>query len=311
ARVTLLVHLAAAQSLRAREEPAEALATLARSLGASCHVWLHDSFTICPSFALQRNNVAFCGAPDIGSNACQLCLFGESRQDHGSRIAAFFRATGAGLIAPSEPALAFWRARSGIEARSAKVVPHLKLVEERATGVAETGSAEGPVRIAFIGTQLPYKGWPVFCDLQEALADQADLDFWCFGTAAPALPGISHIPVDVTAENPDAMVTALRKHRIDFVLHWADCFETFSISTCEAIAAGTRVITNRTSGNVTAIVQETGRGIILSDKAELLAFLTDGRARAMAQERRKTAGTVRFERRYSALSFAVLNDGTS
>ena len=285
----------------------EALAALAQAAGASCHVWLHDSFTICPSFALQRNNVAFCGAPDIASNACQLCLFGEARQDHQRRLAAFFRDTGATLIAPSEPALAFWRARGGIEARSAIVIPHLTLAEEKVTATTKPGDPDRPLRLAFIGTQLPYKGWTVFCDLHEALAGQTDLEFWCFGTASPGLTGITHVPVNVTAEEPDAMVTALREQDIDFVLHWADCFETFSFSTCEAIAAGASVITNRTSGNVTAIIEETGHGIVLSDKAELMAFLTDGRAQKMAQNRRKAAGMTRIERRYSALSFAALD----
>ncbi len=31
--------------------------------------WLHDFFSVCPGYLLLRNNIEFCGAPDVSSNA--------------------------------------------------------------------------------------------------------------------------------------------------------------------------------------------------------------------------------------------------
>ncbi|MEM7751950.1 MAG: hypothetical protein AAF230_00960, partial [Pseudomonadota bacterium] len=49
----------------------EVLVAMAASLGVGrARLWLHDYFTLCTSYALQRNNVSFCGAPAPTSNAC-------------------------------------------------------------------------------------------------------------------------------------------------------------------------------------------------------------------------------------------------
>jgi hypothetical protein len=39
-------------------------------------VWTHDFFTLCPSYTLLRNDVAFCGGPPLDSPACTICCYG-------------------------------------------------------------------------------------------------------------------------------------------------------------------------------------------------------------------------------------------
>lgn len=65
------------------------------------------------------------------------------------------------------------------------------------------------------------------------------------------------------------MIRALADRRVDFVLHWASCAETFSFSTHEALAAGAYVLTNAGSGNVAATVRRLDRGAVLASGLNL------------------------------------------
>src|SRR5262249_50596345 len=80
----------------------ELIQELAEACDASPIIaWVHDFFTCCPSYALMRNDVAFCGAPGVASEACGICCYGAERAYHQIRMRAFFEIGRPVVLAPS------------------------------------------------------------------------------------------------------------------------------------------------------------------------------------------------------------------
>lgn len=285
----------------------EQLAALVRATGQDRFwLWLHDFFTLCPSYTLQRNNVAFCGAPPIESNACRLCLFGEERRDHRARIQRFFDELSVHVIAPSQFMADYWRGRADLAPARLVVREHMKIDWEPHKGSAR--QSEGPITIAYIGYPGPHKGWPQFETVVRTYCDaERSFRFLYFGTSPITLHGVENIPVQVTAEDPAAMIRALAEHEVDIVLHWASCAETFSFSTFEAFAAGAFVLTNPGSGNVAATVRSSGLGAVLDDEADLETVFTDGRIERMARQARDRRRALSAVTTRSDMTFSVLD----
>ncbi len=283
----------------------EQIAALAHALcQTACHFWLHDNFSVCTSYALQRNNVAFCGAPKATSNACTICLYGQERRDQAQRMALFFDALDIDVIAPSQGALSFWQDKSGLAARSTQVMPHLTL-HPQPDPAPPTPARE--LRIAFLGAPLPHKGWPSFERLHAALASDPAYRFWLFSTETTGLD-IDRVPIHCTPDNPTAAIDALKDAKIDLVLHWASCRETFSFSTFEAIAAGAFVITNRGSGNVAATVQSTQSGLVLDTEDALMTAACDGTLARLATEARDRRRKQTYAITHSDFTLACLRE---
>lgn len=289
----------------------EQVAALVHATGKNrCFLWLHDFLTLCPSFALQRNNVSFCGGPPLGSNACALCLYGQERAQHQARIKAFFDGLDVHVIAPAEFTAGYWRQRTDLRPASSTVVNHMALDwTPRQVLTQEAKSGEGdPITIAFVGYPVPYKGWPLFERLvREYRGAESKFRFVYFGISEIESDQVERFPVRVTAADPDAMIRAIAEQEVDFVLHWATWAETFSFSTYEALAGGAYVLTNLISGNVAATVRRLGRGAVLNDEADLDAFFRDGRLTELAGElRAKRSREIPMHTR-SALTFEVLD----
>ena len=259
----------------------------AQAIGQNeAHFWLHDNFSLCTNYALQRNDVAFCDAPSPQSNACGICVYGQDRQRHLERMEQLFGSLGIHVIAPSKVALDYWKSRTGLSPKSSRVHPHLRL---RRRAAPYSGTPAQEVRIAFVGLPAPHKGWPVFQQLQSELSGDDRYAFWHFSSELSA-PEMHHVPIHSSADTPDAMVEALRAHQIDIVIHWATCRETFSLSTHEAIAAGAFVVTHGGSGNVAAVVRRQKAGIVLEDEAALSAWVAEGGLLSLADAARYVSG---------------------
>jgi len=284
----------------------EAIKDIVVAFGQSCcYYWIHDFFTICPSFALQRNGITFCGAPSVNSNACTVCVFSNDRIDHKKQMESFFDNIEVTLVAPSEVALNFWKKRSGLAAHLSYVIPHVTLVRSTQPMKAKKSSAM-PVRIAYVGFPIGYKGWNEFCELASYLRDTPGYEFWYFGEKEPPYKGLKHIPVSVSSEDPNAMTKALAKHHIDIVFHWASCFETFSFTTYEAICAGCDVITNAISGNVAATVKKLGVGKIFNNLGEVFGYFDKDIVRQYIVDRRERRLGKLVESTFSKMIFSVL-----
>ena len=113
--------------------------------------------------------------------------------------------------------------------------------------------------------------------------------FHYFGVDDPGTPAIAARHVAVTPESRAAMRDALIEGGIDLFLLWSACPETFSFVAYEALAAGAAIVTHAGTGNVAALVRETGRGRVLESEDQLHAFFASGEARALAMGNRLTA----------------------
>ncbi|WP_083101086.1 hypothetical protein [Pseudophaeobacter leonis] len=270
-----------------------------------CHFWTHDFFSVCPSYALQRNDVTFCGAPPVESNACTLCFYGEERVQHQKRLQSFFERLDVHVLSPSEFCADLWGARFGAKAGKLDVHQHVSLDWIAREGA--TPKDADKITIAFLGYPARHKGWNVFDHLLKSFKDDQNFDFVYLGTNPPPSALVRHVPVSVTSDNPSAMIDAVADEKTDIVLHWATCPETFSLSTFEALAGGAFVLTNPNSGNVAATVEKLGRGRVLAGEDDLVDFLTDGRAKNMVEKLRTERKKTMVSRSVSAMSFDFLN----
>lgn len=247
--------------------------------------WLHDHFTLCESYTLQRNTVAYCGAPTPASPACGICIYGENRASHLGRIARFFKAVNPTAISPSTFQLDFWKSRSDLPVSGAIVHPLASLAP--ATVAAPQTWEESPLlHIAFVGWPADHKGWDAFCELVSE-GRSKNVAFHYFGVAPIVQKGIVPHKVDVSPDRPEAATMAIWNSRIDIVVHWAGWPETFSFTAHEALAADTLVATSGMSGNVAALAAQDARVFVLPDRESLMREVLSGEIAALARTRRK------------------------
>ncbi len=116
----------------------------------------------------------------------------------------------------------------------------------------------------------------MFRRLVDLLAGDNRYEFVHFGADGASDELIRFIRVEVTPADRDSMVKTLVRENIDAVVNWSLCFETFSFTAYEAIAAGAFVVTRQDAGNVWPAVRALGEGVALRTEADLLAYFRSG-----------------------------------
>ncbi|HTW27046.1 MAG TPA: hypothetical protein VME92_07970 [Acetobacteraceae bacterium] len=233
--------------------------------------WLHDYASICVGYNLLRNDVVFCGAPPPGSMACRICIYGTERRRHQAGMRRLFGAIAFRVVAPSATALDLWLAHAELPHRSATVHPHAKILP---AGQRAAGAAELPARIAFIGHPAANKGWPVFEELVSRTWKLGAYEFLHLSseTATPPLAWVRTVPARVTPEHRDRMRDLVEAEQIDLVVVLSTWPETFCYVASEALAGGADVVALADSGNVAAMLADTGRGVIARDADAVFSF---------------------------------------
>jgi hypothetical protein len=232
--------------------------------------WLHDFFSLCPSFTLMRNEITYCGAPHSESLGCSLCVFGEERKQHVSRVSCLFEEVGFEVVSPSAVALEIWQQSTRLQPKSAIVHSHCH-IDWREEPVSS--QSEKPVRIAFAGHPASHKGWQTFVKIVELFADDPRFEFYHFGSTERQHAKTTFVQVSVIADGAKAMQTALRDHEIDAVLLWCIWPETFSFVAHEALAAGASIITCPESGNIARLAAHHCGSQVLPDEKSLISTL--------------------------------------
>lgn len=257
----------------------ECILDLIHSCGGSHPtVWIHDFFSLCPSYTLMRNDVSFCGAPDVQSISCSICCYGEERRNHLERLKRFFRASQPKIIAPSHATLDLWLRTSGMEFIDARVQPlgHLKLTSPHVA----THRNSQPLRIAHIGARVFHKGWFIFQHLAATLNGDPRYEFLQLGADHGAYlpPYIRQVAVNVTSDNRDAMINAIVSNDISAVINWSLWPETFCYTVHEALAGGAFAICRRDAGNVwpAVLLSAPLQGLVLDNEEELHALFKVG-----------------------------------
>ena len=74
------------------------------------------------------------------------------------------------------------------------------------------------------------------------------------------------------------MADAIAAEGVDVVINWSQCFETFSFSAHEALAAGALLITHPGAGNIPVAIAETApdQGLVVADAKALEALFITG-----------------------------------
>jgi hypothetical protein len=275
---------------------------------AECFVWTHDLFTLCPGVVLLRNEASFCGGPPVGSPACEICNYGSERPEHVARIKSFLASTNATLLAPSATILDFWRAHSEMPEVAGFVVPPCRVELEQTMQLPRTGSA---LRVAFLGAPAYRKGWDTFAAVAARHAGDERYSFFVLGVMDPGAENTTHIHVEVTPRNRHAMIDAISTAGIDVVINWSLCYESFSFTTAEAIAAGAFVIAPRDAGNIWPLIASISvrHGHAADSKYELQALFISGRILELASAADRRRGRMLIGSGAAELMRATRRDG--
>lgn len=248
--------------------------------------WVHDFASVCTGYSLLRNDVAFCGAPPPESAACEVCVYGGRRQlqvaDH-ARLFAEFNLT---VVAPSQSAMGIWKASTSLKPFGEIVHPHCRL---RARSPLTIPPPSNRLRVAFLGYRNAHKGWDLFRELVQRYGRDARYEFHHLGLMPMAGLPVEFTAVAVTESDPNAMMRTIEHLRIDVALIWALWPETFCFTAYEAIAAGAVILTPPTSGNVAALVSETGLGLVLDDEESLFDLFDSGEIARFDRANREVA----------------------
>ncbi|MBY8977141.1 hypothetical protein KHP62_15085 [Rhodobacteraceae bacterium NNCM2] len=279
----------------------EAVVELAQATGnRAARLYLHDYFTACEQFTLLQNQSTFCGGPLPGSKVCNGCEFGGARPGHLARMNKVFEALEVIIVAPSQTALDIWRGSVDFAVCETMVLPHITLARKRRPAARSTRPRR-PARIGFVGTPSFHKGWEDFRSICEEFGGNPGFKFHYFGSFRPPISVPFH-KVRVTASNREAMADAIEDADMDFILHFAPWPETFSFTAFEALRAGAHVLTNADSGNVAAIVRETGRGKIFDCREDLRIWLQSNDFATQLAARRRASDAYYLTAQYSDMA---------
>jgi hypothetical protein len=199
------------------------------------------------------------------------------------------------VLAPSQAALDLWLRKGKLPHRDAHAQPLARLVLAPEP-LKVKGEHMRPLRVAHLGMRILHKGWPVFEELALRFSGDPAYAFYQLGHPhGEALPNcIKNVPVQVTRENPDAMVDAIAEHRIDVVVSWSLWPETFCFAVHEALAGGTFVLGRRGAGNVANVITENApeQGHVLENEAELFEIFEEGRLQDMIRTAKRRRGVL-------------------
>lgn len=234
--------------------------------------WIHDFFTLCPSYTLLCNDLFFCSAPNVNSNACLICKYGKTRRIQQHAFSKLFNDYDLEIVAPSVFTLDFWKEKSSFPFKSDKVIPHIILDWD---GTEQARPINAPLRIGFVGYPVYWKGWETWLKLVDKFSNDVRYQFYGFTSWSSTSDRMKFVNVSVTKDNRLAMVKALKENQIDIAFLWSLCPETFSFTLYESLAAGCYVLTYKDSGNIQAYIkQNKQRGLVLENEEALFKLFS-------------------------------------
>ena len=234
------------------------------------YCWVHDFTTICPSFQLLRNNVQYCGAPEIDSQQCEMCYAGVDRKKNTELFNVFFNSINSTIIFPSEVAKKIWMEKTSYNYKELIVIEHYQL--GKTTIVNKEAKAK--IKIAFAGTVVYHKGWNDFVKLIEALNNiDPDYSFYVFSGAAPHSNLYHHNIVNIGDNEKLNMSNQLKNDNIDITFIGSIWPETFCLTAFEAIVADSFIVANYLSGNVVNLINRHKNGYAYRGIEDLVRLL--------------------------------------
>lgn len=270
----------------------EAIGSLVRSIHPEgLYWWIHDYSAHCQNHRLTRNGVNWCGDPYPESQACQLCTYGAVRSNHLLRVRALLDGQPWVFVAPSEVAAEQSVGGCTPLPRRPVVRPHGYI--ERVGAVRDPVSADGVLRIAFVGHPETIKGWNRFMAFVSDVGSHSDsFEFFHLGVQDRFVPRVEFVEVRPDPGGRSTTTEALLEHRIDAIVNLVDGKETFNFVTYEAMAAGCCVLTSARSGNV--LLAAAAEGLLVEVPDEETEFDYESILREVRSRRRTDIGEFRL-----------------
>jgi hypothetical protein len=229
----------------------------------SIYLWLHDNFTLCPNYTLQRNDVDFCYAPSVDSQVCSICVYGGERKLHLKRIQTLLsNLPELKVLSPSDYTKGLWVEKGDFSYSEVTVVPHLSLKKEQIRIKSGTD-----INVAFVGFPAPHKGWSDYLQIYYQLI-HTNLNFY---HVASGQHTNSILPFIQIGDSNTADV--LRNNDIDYVIVPSHIPETFNLVCHEAMSAGANILCFNESGNISHAVEAYGQGYVFNSVLEMIEFL--------------------------------------
>lgn len=249
----------------------DSLQRILNSVQAPVYVYLHDYYTVCKQINLLRNNKEYCN-PLAAKHTCSGCQFADVSRKKRESYQSFF--TGlenlSQFIAPSDKCAEIWSVFYPQYIKKLKVIPHQIIYADK---VARHDGGD-TLKIAFIGRQAFCKGWDIWKKVARLVQEmQLPYRLYYYGTGDEKLENVCNKRVLFSAQNPNAMIEALKKDQIDIVMLLSNWPETYSYTMYEALAANCFILSNENSGNIEQNVRKEHWGIICRDYEMLREML--------------------------------------
>ena len=239
----------------------------------SCKIffYLHDYYIICTSIKLIGSNGQLCTKDFLVPDKCKDCEFYESSLKMKNSLERFVKDVQQRIwfVCPSKAAQKYFlRQYRQYEDRTIVVYHQNFLGKYRIPD-----NIRKTIKIGYAGVPIAAKGWEQFKKLYKLYGETNQYDFVYFSSVVDTSLPIRNVQVDFKT-SLTAMVDALRREKVDYVVLWSTWPETYSYTYYESYCAGCCVITNESSGNIADQVNEMQAGLILSQE-ELFAFFAD------------------------------------
>lgn len=242
---------------------------------ANVVVYAHDYYLCCTNYNLLNTEGQLCGASRLGDTQClncpyfdesrkkEECIWGILRNELCRTVYAF----------PSKVVLRMVESFHPEIKGNTEIVPHQQFIGEF-HGNKSKLAYDHKIKVAYLGKQQSFKGWDSWCRLVEMYGDK--YEFIVFNNEETPLPcGMRRVFVEFSANNPNAMIDALRFENVDVALLWSQCLETYSYTCMEAYSSNVFIVTSHLSGNVADFVSSTKSGTVLSSEIELQQLFND------------------------------------
>ena len=234
--------------------------------------YVHDYYCLCPTINLiNPSSGRYCGPGEITESKCGSCeRFLEAKNIH-RRLIDFSNAFSERLtfICPSECAKSIFVSCYPMLKNVTRVIEHQTYDLSKADSIPQKGDK---LKVAYLGTKAPHKGWTLFLKLKEMFRNK--YDFYYFGSSNKKNDDIVNIPVDF--RNPKRqMVAMLSTKGIDICFLYSLWPETYCYTYYEAFQAGAFVVANVNGGNVADQIEKNKNGIVLESEEQVFGLFGD------------------------------------
>lgn len=254
--------------------PVKQIIRLLRSFSnASMFFYIHDYKSICDGHNLLKNKNRYCGEKGLSFAKCYNCRFYIpgliSSYNYRFFISSFPYMK---FIFPSEIAKNIWKQTyNSIEEERLIVLPH-----QQFSSLTVKYTRSEKLKLAYIGYKSFNKGWSTFRNLVAHINNNnIEIELYVLGKTDEHLLNVTEVEVSFQKDGPNAMVKAIKNHKIDIAFLWSPWPETYSYTFFESYVGGTFIVTNKDSGNIAVCTEKYNCGKVFINENDLIHFFND------------------------------------